>query len=84
MPGKCEHWTAFMKTDATPAAATMLQLLTPRQLAREIATTPQTIGNWHRAGLIPAKIAIGRIIRFEREAVLQALAAKTSTGRASA
>lgn len=73
-----------MKTDATPAAAELLQLLTPRQLAREIATTPQTIGNWHRAGLIPAKIAVGRIIRFEREAVLAALAAKTSSGRASA
>jgi hypothetical protein len=83
MPGKCEHWAAFMKTNATPAAAELLQLLTPRQLAREIATTPQTIGNWHRAGIIPAKIAIGRIIRFEREAVLQALASK-STGRANA
>jgi hypothetical protein len=72
-----------MKIDAKPAAATMLQLLTPRQLAREIATTPQTIGNWYRAGIIPARIAVGRIIRFEREAVLEALASKTSTGRAN-
>lgn len=57
------------------APAQSLDLLTPAQLAREIRTTPQTIGNWHRAGIIPAVVAVGRIIRFNRAAVLEALAA---------
>jgi excisionase family DNA binding protein len=65
--------------NVTPAAASRLQLLTPRDLARELATTPQTIGNWYRNGVIPAKVAVGRIIRFEREAVMAAL----TTGRAT-
>ncbi len=52
-----------------------LDLLTPRQLAREVRVTPQTVSNWHRAGIIPARIAVGRIIRFDRSEALAALAA---------
>jgi predicted site-specific integrase-resolvase len=51
-----------------------LQLLTPPELARELKTTPQTIGVWHRKGIIPAAIDCGRIIRFNRADVLAALA----------
>lgn len=50
-----------------------IDLLTPRQLAEELRTTPQTILNWHRAGTIPAKIHVGRIIRFDRDEALAAL-----------
>jgi hypothetical protein len=51
-----------------------IELLTPAQLAREINTTPQTVNTWHRAGIIPARIALGRIIRFDRTEALEALA----------
>jgi hypothetical protein len=50
------------------------ELLTPAQLAREINTTPQTVNTWHRDGIIPAKIAVGRIVRFDRTDALEALA----------
>ena len=59
------------QTAATP------QLLTPTQLAREINTTPQTINNWHRAGIIPARIAVGRVVRFDRSEAFEALAAQS-------
>ena len=63
-----------MKNAPTPAQS--LEITdTPQTLARAIRTTPQTIGNWHRAGIIPAVVAVGRIIRFNRAAVLEALAA---------
>lgn len=54
-----------------------LRLLTPAELAEKLNTTPQTVNTWHRTGVIPAKIAIGRIIRFELETVLLALEAKS-------
>ena len=61
----------------TTSTAIPVELLTPSQLAKEINTTPQTIGNWHRAGVIPARIAVGRIIRFDRGEVLAALATQS-------
>ncbi len=57
-----------------------LDLLTPPQLARELKTTPQTIGVWHRKGIIPAAVACGRVIRFNRSEVLAALAANSKKG----
>ena len=56
-----------------------LDLLTPPQLARELKTTPQTIGVWHRKGIIPSAIACGRVIRFNRADVLAALANRRET-----
>lgn len=60
------------------APAQTLDLLTPAQIARELRTTPQTIGNWHRAGVIPAVVSVGRIIRFNLADVLEALTAAGS------
>jgi len=58
------------------APAQPLELLTPGQLAREIKTTPQTVNGWHRAGIIPAKIDCGRIVRFDRAEVMAALSTR--------
>ena len=64
-------------THAHHQAATTLQLLTPTELARELRTTPQTINGWHRKGLIPAKFALGKTVRFELNEVLATLTEKT-------
>jgi excisionase family DNA binding protein len=55
-------------------------LETPREIANLIRATSQTVRNWHRDGIIPAKFAVGRIIRFDRAEVLAALAAHSKTG----
>lgn len=48
-------------------------LETPASLAQLLNTTPQTILNWFHAGTIPAVIAQGRVIRFNRNDVLDHL-----------
>ena len=62
-------------------AATENRLETARDIARSLSTTPQTVLNWHRAGVIPARVAVGRIIRFDRAEVLAALELRTKGGR---
>ena len=61
-------------------AAQTLHLLTPTELARELRTTPQSVNGWHRKGLIPAKFALGKTVRFELSEVLDTL--QNSTGKA--
>jgi hypothetical protein len=69
-----------MENDTAPAQP--LEILeTPQSLARKIRTTPQTINNWHRSGIIPSRIAVGRVIRFDLAEVLAALSAQSTTGR---
>jgi predicted site-specific integrase-resolvase len=46
---------------------------TPRQLADRYAVTVPTVFNWFRAGIIPARIAVGRIYRFDLNEVEEAL-----------
>ena len=58
------------------------KLETPREIAAAIRTTPQTVLNYHRAGIIPARFAVGRLIRFNRQDVLTALAARSRKGAA--
>lgn len=53
------------------------KLETPREIAEVLRCTPQTVLNYHRAGIIPARIAVGRIIRFDRADVLAALEARS-------
>jgi len=53
---------------------------TPRDIAVLTKTTPQTVLNWYHAGIIPATFAVGRIIRFDRNAVLSALADHSKKG----
>lgn len=62
-------------------AATKNRLETARDIARSLSTTPQTVHNWHRAGVIPARVAVGRIIRFDRDEVLAALELRTKGGQ---
>ena len=63
-------------------------LETPRTLAAILRTTPQSVNAWHRRGILPARIAIGRVIRFDRNEALAALAAhskrETEAGRVTA
>jgi hypothetical protein len=72
-----------MKNGNAPAHS----LETPKGLetAREIADdllkcTPQHVNALHRRGIIPAKVCIGRLIRFDRRDVLEALAAHSMKG----
>lgn len=64
--------TAFSSVEAP--------LDTPKSLASALSTTPQTVLNWFHSGVIPAKIAAGRIIRFNRSDVLEALAYRSRKG----
>jgi hypothetical protein len=51
----------------------MQQLLKAQELAVIINVSPPTILNWYYDGIIPARIHVGRIIRFELDAVMIAL-----------
>jgi len=61
---------------------TPVKLETPREIAAAIRTTPQTVLNYHRAGIIPSRISIGRLIRFNLPDVLTALEAHSRKGAA--
>lgn len=64
-----------MGIDTAPAQ--LLEILeTPQSLAKILRTTPQTVNAWHRKGILPARISIGRVIRFDRDEALKALAAR--------
>jgi hypothetical protein len=68
-----------MKNDTAPAEMLeTAELDTPATLAAAIRTTPQTVNTWHRNGIIPARICIGRVIRFDRREALEALAAHSN------
>lgn len=68
-----------MENDTAPAKLEKLD--TPREFAQVINTTGQTVRNWIRAGIIPAKINVGRIIRIDRHEALAALSSrKTEAG----
>lgn len=57
---------------------TILSHATPRQVAERYAVTVPTVLGWHRAGIIPAKVAMGRIYRFDLAEVDAALARRQS------
>jgi excisionase family DNA binding protein len=46
---------------------------TPRQVAEHFSVTVPTVFNWLKQGIIPAKIAVGRVYRFDIEEVEEAL-----------
>ena len=55
--------------------ATILnEVITAAELAADYRTTKPTVLSWHHKGWIPAAVCIGRVIRFNRAAVAQALA----------
>jgi predicted site-specific integrase-resolvase len=51
----------------------MQQLLKPQDLATILNVCSRTILNWYRDGIIPARIDVGKTIRFELEPVMAAL-----------
>lgn len=57
-----------------------VKLDTPKEIGVLVKTTAQTVLNWYHAGVIPAAFAVGRTIRFDRNAVIHALAEHTSKG----
>lgn len=62
-----------METPTAPAQS-LETLETPRDIARVIKCTPQHVNALHRRGIIPAKVSIGRLVRFDRREVIAALA----------
>ena len=70
-----------MTTQVAPAQSPeTLELETPREIGRALKCTPQHVNALHRRGIIPAKVAIGRLVRFDRREVIAALAAYTRGG----
>lgn len=56
-------------------------LKTPKQVAWMIQTTPQTINFWHRIGIIPSRVSINGVVRFDLEEVLEVLARRVAEER---
>jgi excisionase family DNA binding protein len=51
--------------------------VTTRQIAAHYGVTKPTVFNWLRAGIIPAKVAVGRIYRFDLDEVDHALKSRS-------
>jgi predicted site-specific integrase-resolvase len=62
--------SALSNTTTTKPAQT---LDSPATFARFIGVSAQCVRNWCHEGIIPLKINVGRIIRFEREEAILAL-----------
>ena len=60
----------------------MQQLLKPKEVAEIINVTVPTVMRWYYDGLIPARLHVGRVIRFELEPVMAALERASETPRA--
>ena len=53
-------------------------IATAAELAADFKTTKPTLLSWFHRGIIPAVIADGRVIRFSRKSVAEALAARAN------
>jgi excisionase family DNA binding protein len=60
--------------DAPAQSLEIPTLETPREIARALKCTPQHVNALHRRGIIPAVVSIGRMVRFNRREVIEALA----------
>ena len=60
------------------AIDTASEIITAAELATEYRTTKPTVLSWYHRGIIPAAVADGRVIRFSRAAVAEALAARAN------
>ncbi len=54
--------------------------LTADELAEQLRLQPSTIRQWSRRGLIPAVRLSPKVVRFQLEAVVEALAARQRGG----
>lgn len=59
----------------------MSELLTAADIATRYKVKPKQILQWRRDGIIPAAVAIGRIVRFDADEVAKALADRTKKKR---
>lgn len=57
-----------------------IELLNATQLAHRLGVRPSTVQRWHRAGLIPSTRLTAKVIRFDLEAVIAALSARSREG----
>lgn len=62
---------------STAGGVATAETLTPRELAAVYKTTVPTVLDWYHKGRIPAAVAVGRIYRFDLDAVKAALAANS-------
>jgi excisionase family DNA binding protein len=53
---------------------------TPAEVARHLKVTTPTVLRWFRHGIIPARIAVGRVYRFDLAEVEAALVAASKKG----
>ena len=58
------------------------EILTAREVAKIYKTTPSTVLQWFHAGKIPAEMAEGRVIRFSKVRVADALLKRVETQKA--
>lgn len=61
----------------------MKQLLKPQDLATILNVSSRTILNWYYDGIIPARIHVGKVIRFELDTVMAALETFNEVPRAN-
>ncbi len=59
-------------------AITQDDIVNPAELAADYKTSKPTALSWYHKGWIPAAVANGRVIRFSRKAVAEALAARAN------
>jgi hypothetical protein len=57
---------------------TEVKLNTPAEEAAACRVTKPKLLAWYHAGVIPAVYSVGRIIRFDHDQVLKALAAQSN------
>jgi len=67
-----------------PAAAEAGSLETASQIGARYSVTKFTVLKWFHDGVIPAELAVGRVIRFAPERVAAALAKQTAATRREA
>jgi hypothetical protein len=65
--------TALIERKQTEPAQ---RLDSPATFARFVGVTPQCVRNWCHEGKIPLVINAGRVMRFERQAAIDALGGK--------
>jgi excisionase family DNA binding protein len=56
------------------------ELMTARELAKRLRVSPETVRAWARRGFIPTMRLSPKVIRYNAEAVLKALADRHESG----
>jgi len=70
----CGVFSGVLRCGVSNQLLNQSDIATAAELAADFKTTKPSVLSWFHRGLIPAVVADGRIIRFSRAAVAQALA----------